>query len=480
MATATATGPRERRARRVVRLEGSKPKNRELLRTTVEDVISSTLVQAYERLILRFGEHLHAKLGGMADMYVHGGYALHTFARQHGLVSELRDLVARSPAWAPIVDPVTSAPRDVDVSVVAKPGMAPSCRTFAACVKDPVVQAVLEAQHDLRHEVHAMLSASIASFGDDVMDQINQQLLAAGSELTVDQLDVIDSSHIYIERGRGHGHKHVQLVERSPLPRGPATPCVGDSAKPCFPLRDSLNMVLEFDERVQDAPPLKCSFLLSRLALMVQVVLRDETVRTVPVNFLDVSIMRANDQVYRAPTARHLPKLAGHISYPRSSAWTHLPFPSLGYVAENTLRQLVWNKGELDKSAAGTEHAAFLQGTVDKLHRRIQAIALLEALTNSGRKGAARRQQDPIAEAVHALAEDVAWWKDIKAPMADAIALWVAAKLPRLPRLPRLEDVPVRSTATAPPRSTMVRGGATRPPRRKTAAAAAGQPRKKV
>ena len=434
--------------KKIILLNDSKPKKRELLRTAVEDAISQALVAQFQQEIVEFSKNLYSSIRDNADLYVHGGFALHTYAeQQEGLTQKLKKQATKSDEWRAVLEPVLSASRDIDMSVVMKPSAATGCKTFQSCLKNETIKAVLVAQRALRHKIHERLRAMFragqaGALFADIVDKVNEALVAGGSELRVESLDMIDSSHIYIEPGK---NGKVRLVDRHARTARDALVCDGNNmpamgsktsagtrlsgdaifndlerlappsakSEKCYPLRDSLNMVIEFDE-VVNGVDMKCSFVLSRLALMVKVGVSNNGVRskrTVPVNFLDVSILRKNDHAYNK-TVSPSDDLSDDITYPPSiDNWNHLPYPSLGYVAENTLRQLYWNAEQRDAEKDETsENRAYLDATVAKLLRRLEAIAFMMSKDTSGEQHGI----EPVPgfpDWLNRMVQEVKWWR---------------------------------------------------------------------
>lgn len=378
------------------------------LRSVVEDAVSRVMVGSFRQQIQEFSNNLSLDLENNAAMYVHGGAALNSFVEHHDLASQLQ------PFPPEIVNPIIQPPKDVDFSVI--PFKPFHCDSMASCVHNPIIIEVTRHLRLLRHEIHNLLVSNRNAFEQILREIIND----VQSEIPdVEDIELIDSSHMHIQPNKNKKKGGAMIVYRD-VGKHNNMPCNADNMvgiKPnartsnrvnkCFPLRDSINMSITFDDQMTfdgASANITNDFILCRLALVVRVKRKGVAKHTnISVNFVDVSVYRKGDQIYSKGSPKSVLKKV-------TSSSNTFPFPNLGLIAENTVRQLVFHEREKDTMIKGSLDYKNEEITILKLIRRLRAINILSYLVHdTNKKSSSRNRMDNVPPWIQEMVKDIPW-----------------------------------------------------------------------
>lgn len=384
------------------RSEGPLLKVQEELSSKVADLVSGMLVEQLHPTIVNKVSQLQEQLQDKAKIYAHGGYALYATAKSEKLRA------------ACVPDDFHKIPRDIDLSVV--PVSRPcKCETAAACAKNSVIAAVRAMLRDLRREVHNSLRSSGGSL-QDPMRMLQQALRSDG----VARVFLANSAHVTVAPA---GKRNAVIMSYMAAPRlecdaGSMPELVdGQAADPktgCFPLRDSMNTTIAWKAVIGEATPHQVDFVLCRLALVMGVEMEDGKKRYIPVNFLDVSVPRAADDMYDHAQG----SLRAPVEVSRTADL--LPYPSLSYVLGTALRQLVTHKDEVERwkrqspSEKREFNVKYNEERIVKLNKRIAGIVRCQLCMTRG----AVDEATPIPARLGSACRELlgqAWWTEDQA-----------------------------------------------------------------
>ncbi len=135
--------------------DGPRLRQRKQPHDAIDSAVSAWMVRAFMDDIrafatrLRDGELAEGAGAAPAQVYVHGGYALHAMAHHRPMLRAVVQRLANTcPQLDAILQPVLTEPRDIDFSVV--PQQAIACGSYAACIKHAAVKTVLSELRALR------------------------------------------------------------------------------------------------------------------------------------------------------------------------------------------------------------------------------------------------------------------------------------------------------------------------------------------
>lgn len=428
------------------------PRPRRQPHSTIEDAVSRVVVGAFMDEIVGFSQKLSNKLGGDAKMYSHGGYALKAFA---STIPDLDDRVRNLRSDAKLaMEEVMVDPRDVDITVVPKIPI--SCNTFQSCMNNKVVKDVAEALRDLRRVIHNKIRGNfeqVSGLVDGLVREVNNELssINPNNKTIIQKLWLTDLTHRHIQHNKSANK--VMIVDRQqnnanvcnagnmPLldlgapptaARGSRSAAASASSK-CYPLRDQLNSTLNFTLNFKykgQTMQATADFVLCRLSLGIGFSYYDSansqavTTAVVPVNFVDVSIVRSEDSFY-GDNVRDLPPSFRNLSIKNQPGF--LPYATLGYVKAKTLMQHGTDANMLEKgeTALGSETFAFTQRHMERMGRRLLAIFMLglwsqEAALMSMRDMGSDQAQ--VEEVIRTILDVLPWSSELKAVMVKYAA----------------------------------------------------------
>lgn len=442
--------------RRVVSNQKNKKVGRKhkIPNSAIEDVVSQFMVDKFHSNILNFAKNLQKKLGEDASLYAHGGYAL--YAAGQTKVAEVEQLMRKDDKFREALAPITTMPRDIDFSVLPRKGY--MCNTFGGCMSNEIVKHVTGSLRDLRREIHNLIVDDIGS-ATQLMDAArNEVKTMLPSNISIEEMWIADTSHLHIERDRDKnaivnrndfrkpwnrcGADNMQRITEGVQPTArsarPKTMSAAVSARnqrrgQCFPLRDHLNATIEFTNHLTPTTSVTSDFVLCRLALGVGVrYVENGTQKTieVPVNFVDVSIVRGNDSMYGGQQS----VTQAPVVFRREG---FLPYPSLQHITKNTVVQLNWNTQIVRDPSIDADTKEYTKKTIKKLENRLVAIALLQNIgveaavkapsSRASTNGSLRRDDNDLSGAFQALTNAM-YWLDPNAK--DGVLNYIMTQLP--------------------------------------------------
>jgi len=348
----------------------------------LEDAASRVMNQHFLDSITTFAHALEEDLDGKATVYCHGGYALRRYVENAGLLGFLREGAEAVAAnddsvVGRVLESAVEDPRDIDLVVIPHKPIA--CDTLQKCTRDAVVGPVGRHLRELRRHIHNALAS------EERRESIKGEISV---EFPSDTIHLTNTAHVHLQNDAKQNGSPVRVV-RNIQPRMQDGECENkikelpeqtgsnisrsnkQSPAQCYPLRDSLNMLISFTTGF-DAMASTNAFHLMRLGLGVQAAAPSGEGKPVSAiaNFLDISIPKSDDHKYQHGSR------AGFDGIVYDQTDDGIPFPGLAYVLDNTMHQY---------SSYAVSGVPALEAKAERLLYRIVLIYLLHVLTDTER-----------------------------------------------------------------------------------------------
>ena len=383
-------------------------------------VMADMLMSLEHNVLLEFVRDCNNSIEGLDAMMVcHGPLALKLYASDTELLENaniegLRETVLQTSSMLDkLMDPLISSPASADFLTVSKHPI--DCNNLSECMENKIIKNIRSHLKKVRKRLHSLLFRNIDDLKErmkmalddeapDLMDKdfdinfanavdVNYEIKddkVLGSILPTD-IWVCDPSNMFDEEIKiNQDQNNSKNVRR----------------KGCSPLRESLNLAINFETHFEDIR-VNNAFILLRLGLLMDIA-DGETHRPVPVNFINISFMKGND--HRMEDPRHT---GGDPVYKKTFDvnWfvrtqlsnyhpkrTLIPYPRPRYILSNLLvylGALVNQLDDLDSSRADKSHELLsLTARIQALKRDILLTVIFCAHERSVLKAKGRGEKD--------------------------------------------------------------------------------------
>ena len=385
-------------------------------------VMADMLMSFEHNVLLEFVRDCNNSIEGLDAMMVcHGPLALKLYASDTELLENaniegLRETVLQTSSMLDkLMDPLISSPASADFLTVTKHPI--NCNNLSECMENKIIKNIRSHLKKVRKRLHSLLFRNIDDLKErmkmalddeapDLMDKdfdinfvnavdVNYEIKddkVLGSILpTATDIWVCDPSNMFDEEIKiNQDQNNSKNVRR----------------KGCSPLRESLNLAINFETHFEDIR-VNNAFILLRLGLLMDIA-DGETHRPVPVNFINISFMKGND--HRMEDPRHT---GGDPVYKKTFDvnWfvrtqlsnyhpkrTLIPYPRPRYILSNLLvylGALVNQLDDLDSSRADKSHELLsLTARIQTLKRDILLTVIFCAHERSVLKAKGRGEKD--------------------------------------------------------------------------------------